>query len=463
MNVLLVANGFPPTARAGVEQYTHALARSLRESGHGVQVFCREASRQKTDYTVLDGEDEGIPVRRVVNNLMDAVRPEDFYRNPRIEGLFRKALAEWRPDIIHFQHVIGLSATLLPVAAELGTSHLLTLHDYWYMCPTVHLLDSAMQLCVGAHRGADCERCLGSVDAATRRLHRLSWYRRLKDSVPESWWDPAQRLATRALAAVPRAGPAAGDRRQGPAAAARVADMREYLASCPCFVAPSHFVRDAYAGFGLPSERIEVIPLGMNPAGGQSSVAEGQGAYGRPGLRVGYIGTLYPHKGVDILISAFRQVESPTARLAIHGYGSAEDPYPARLRALARGDRRITFMGPYDNRRVPELLAVTDVLVIPSRWHETFSIAAREALLAGVPVIASHVGAIPEVIRHEQNGLLVPPGDVAALASAIAQLAGDPGRVARLRPSGRLPVSSMADHASAMVRLYGRLIAGTYP
>ena len=464
MKVLQVANGFPPTARAGVEQYTYYLAHSLHELGHEVRLFCREAAPRQPEYSVLDGEVEGIQVRRVVNNLMDAAQPEDYYRNPRIDTLFREALSDFRPDIIHFQHVIGLSATLLGAAAELGIPHLLTLHDYWFICPTVHLLDGELRLCEGAHRGADCARCLGPLDGVTRRLHRWAWYRRLKAEVPEAWWNPVQRLAVRTAAAAPRRGPAAEGVGQPTAAETRVAHMRKYLEACPCLVAPSRFVRDVYAGFGVPAERIEVIPLGMDLAVWAADTAKSPpAAPGASGLRVGYIGTLYPHKGLDVLISAFRQVPMASARLAIHGYGSVEDPYPVRLQSLARGDNRIAFMGAYDNRRLPELLAGIDVLVIPSRWHETFSIVAREALLAGVPVIASRVGAIPEIIHHEQNGLLVPPGDVAALAAALTDLAVQAGRIARLRPSGPLPIFSIAEHTAAIVCLYDRLVAGKYP
>ncbi len=456
MKILQVTNGYPPTARAGVEQYTAQLSMQLSQRGHQVQVFCREGRADLPEYTIVNDSAGAISVRRVVNNLLDVVEPAGYYRNAVIEQIFSRTLEEFQPAIVHFQHVIGLSAALIDIAARAHVPFLLTLHDYWFICPTVHLLTTQMALCAGPHHGADCRQCLGPLDQMTRRLHRHGVYRQLKAEVPEGLWNPAQRLATRVLANLPRT---RGNRAAAPSSAApyqeRAAYMRDLLSRCNYLAAPSAFVRAAYADFGVPAQRIHVIPLGLDLELWNSRPAtparDGSGAH------FAYIGTWYPHKGVDVLIRAFRQVTVPQARLSIYGYGSAEDPYGATLHRLARGDPRIRFMGAYDNRQLPQLLAAVDALVIPSRWHETFSIAAREALLAGVPVIASAVGAIPEVIRPGENGLLVPPGDVAALAQALEDWAAG---LRRPRWAGPDPagIRSIAAHAAEIEALYDQIL-----
>jgi len=180
MKILQVTNGFPPTARAGVEQYTYLLSRTLRDSGHDVQVLCREEAHTLPERTILEDTVDGIPVRRVVNNFFDVVRFEQYYQNEGITTIFLETVEEMQPDIIHFQHAIGLSLTMLEAATETKIPFLLTLHDYWFICPIVQLLTTNLELCSGPHLGADCFDCMGPVDGFTRNVHRLPVYAQLK-------------------------------------------------------------------------------------------------------------------------------------------------------------------------------------------------------------------------------------------------------------------------------------------
>ena len=95
-------------------------------------------------------------------------------------------------------------------------------------------------------------------------------------------------------------------------------------------------------------------------------------------------------------------------------------------------------MGRFPRAALPDILAQVDLLVIPSRCFETYSLAAREALLAGVPVVASGLGALPEVIEDGVNGYLVPPGDVAALSQALGQAV---AHLPELRAAARASIS----------------------
>ena len=117
-------------------------------------------------------------------------------------------------------------------------------------------------------------------------------------------------------------------------------------------------------------------------------------------------------------------------------------------------------MDRYRQEDLPAILSNIDVIVIPSLWHETFSIVAREALLSGTPVVASEVGALPEVIEHERNGLLVPAGDVDALHGALQRLSVDHRLLDRLRDgalrsAGR--IKSIEDHVDEVNELYMKL------
>jgi glycosyltransferase involved in cell wall biosynthesis len=147
---------------------------------------------------------------------------------------------------------------------------------------------------------------------------------------------------------------------------------------------------------------------------------------------VGYTGQFIPRKGLDVLIRAAARVlpGRPDLEFVAVGWspaGSTVD-HQAGYEKLARDlgvGSRIRFVGFRDDVR-PAVVDF-DMLVLPA-WQDPFPRAVIEALALGVPVVASRVGGIPEIVEHDRHGLLVPPGDVDALASAIAALADDPGR-----------------------------------
>jgi len=153
-----------------------------------------------------------------------------------------------------------------------------------------------------------------------------------------------------------------------------------------------------------------------------------------PRPRIGYVGRLAPQKRAGLLVQAFGRMLQ-AAGLVVVGDG----PDAARVRRLAassaRADR-ITLAGFVQHTAVPGVLASLDVLVLPSVYEEMGSVLV-EAMAAGLPVVASDVGGIPEVVRHGETGLLVPPGDVDALTAALDRLVADPELRARLAAGAR--------------------------
>jgi glycosyltransferase involved in cell wall biosynthesis len=133
---------------------------------------------------------------------------------------------------------------------------------------------------------------------------------------------------------------------------------------------------------------------------------------------------LIPDKGVDVLVRALPALTSPLWRLSVVGEG----PQASELEALA-GDlgvkERVRFLGLRDD--VDRLLQGSDVLVHPAVWQEALGYTVLEGMSSAVPVIASRVGGIPELITDGENGFLVPPGDPEAIAEKLNLLASDPG------------------------------------
>jgi glycogen(starch) synthase len=143
--------------------------------------------------------------------------------------------------------------------------------------------------------------------------------------------------------------------------------------------------------------------------------------------RILFVGRMTPQKGVHTLMAAFQLLGNPAAQLVFVGDGSERGRLERRAQELML-DHRVHFLGFVAHDRIPGVLAGADVLVLPSLYEELGSIL-LESMQLGLPVVASRTGGTPDVISDGETGLLVPPGDASALASALDKILAD----ARLR------------------------------
>ncbi|MBX7253427.1 MAG: glycosyltransferase, partial [Candidatus Promineofilum sp.] len=169
----------------------------------------------------------------------------------------------------------------------------------------------------------------------------------------------------------------------------------------------------------------------------------------------GYIGGLSPQKGVHHLVAAVNRLPAAAVALSIYGDAGPFPDYVAGLRAAATHPG-IRFPGRLSRAALWPALGGLDVLVVPTLWYETYSLIAHEAFAAGVPVVASRIGVMAEVVRDGVDGLLFPSGDEAALAGILRALAERPERLAALR-AGIRPVPTLADHSRRLLSLYESL------
>lgn len=183
-------------------------------------------------------------------------------------------------------------------------------------------------------------------------------------------------------------------------------------------VAVSNYVlRRDIARFGVRPPFARRIYNGIDP---QRFSPPSGGRSGPPTALV--VASLIREKGIHILIDAFARIDVPEARLNVVGEG----PERERLEELARSrgiQSRVAFLGLRDD--VDGLLQGSHAFVHPCIWEEAFGYTLAEALASGCPVITSRIGATPEIVTENETGLLVPPGDVDALAAAIARVLGD--------------------------------------
>jgi glycosyltransferase involved in cell wall biosynthesis len=218
-------------------------------------------------------------------------------------------------------------------------------------------------------------------------------------------------------------------------------------------ITPSEFARTKFIEFGVAPERIIHIDHGFpdeyyTPADAKEP---------HQGIRFGYIGTWIPSKGLHVLISAFNKLHDPRAELLIYGKDVPYfeiNYYLDHIKSMARNER-IRFMGPYDNKDVLKILSAIDVAIIPSIWYETFSLTVHEAFLAGVPVIASDLGAMKEYV--EGRGLLFSVGDADDLARTIQRLLDKPELITNMR-STNVKTRLASENAADILDCYRELV-----
>ncbi|MDQ6897116.1 MAG: glycosyltransferase, partial [Actinomycetota bacterium] len=210
---------------------------------------------------------------------------------------------------------------------------------------------------------------------------------------------------------------------------------------------------------GFPG-RADLIPLGVDAAYFRRWAAADKTAHPRRSgaAVVGYAGRLASHKGVDVLLEAVAGM--PGVRLRVAGDG----PMAAALHERAQRDDlagRVTFLGAVHGSALAELYAGLDVLAVPSlttsTWVEQFGRVAVEAMAAGVPVVASDSGALPDVVG--EAGLLVAPGNASVLRAGLEEVLGDPDLTARLRLAGmrRATECDWESVADRYVEMYRRV------
>ncbi len=194
---------------------------------------------------------------------------------------------------------------------------------------------------------------------------------------------------------------------------------------------------------GIPARKVRLIPNGIPdpPApSGQGAGLRGELGLGPDVPLVGAVATYRPEKRLDLLIGAAAILarEQPALRMVIVGGPYNQDTSQGdRLKALAREQGvadRVTFLGFRSD--VPDLLRDLDVAVLCSD-REASPLAVIEYMAAGLPVVATRVGGIPEIVADGETGLLVEPDSADALAAAIGRVAGSPEEARRMGEAGR--------------------------
>ncbi|MCK5177456.1 MAG: glycosyltransferase family 4 protein, partial [Candidatus Aenigmarchaeota archaeon] len=187
--------------------------------------------------------------------------------------------------------------------------------------------------------------------------------------------------------------------------------------------APSQFVLDMHRKKGFfPNSKMIKLPLGIESKNNKPIKKN------YDNLNILYAGQLSKHKGIHILIEAFKQINNPKIRLNIVGKG----PDSEYFQKLADKDSRILFHGFVSDKKLNELYNFANIVVVPSRWYDNSPVVIYESFAHSNLVIGSNIGGIPELIENDKNGFLFEAGNIIELKDIFTNLINNPTKLKEL-------------------------------
>ncbi|MFK0111583.1 glycosyltransferase family 4 protein [Streptomyces sp. NPDC091217] len=205
------------------------------------------------------------------------------------------------------------------------------------------------------------------------------------------------------------------------------------LRSADAIITLTDRTRDLVIGTGADPQRVHTVPQPYDQESFQGPFSDPFPKIPRP--RIVFVGRFSPEKGVPVLVEALSRLRSP-AHLLLIGDGRGRSGVQKAIDRFGLGER-VTISGFVPHPTVASALANADVVALPSLFEEAGTVLV-EAMALGIPVVASDTGGIRNVTGDGNCGLLVPPGDPAAMASALDRVLGDAGLADQLSSAGRL-------------------------
>ncbi len=418
MKILQVTLGFPPYQTGGTVSLTYLLSKGLTKNMNTKVFVFSGGLPSNVPYMFREDNFENVRIRRihsVPSGYFDKKIPNvniQTYKNPYVERLFEGFLEEIQPDIVHFQHTIGLSESLIYLTLKRKLKPVVTIRDFWYLCPRAHLLKPNGEICYGPEYGLNCFYCQTKeiVNRQNTPLSKkicnalpfkipLTAKRYIKDTIEKRKYSKTVREYNKILPFI-----------------IRYYYVTEALKSTSYIISPSHFLKSSYVEkTGMKISNITIIPHGIIPFNIKKNKV-----FTEKQIRFGFIGLPGRYKGSHLLVKVFKKISPEIAKLVIWGKGWQE------ISKQIKSSENIILKGEYSLENLRKVFSSFDILIIPSICYETFSFVAHEAFYAKIPVIASNIGVFNEIIKHGKNGFLFKVNDTDSLYNCIKKIIDHP-------------------------------------
>lgn len=363
---------------------------------------------------------------------------EAEYRNNIAAQWFRGILSQFQPDVVHVYHLKNLSAAIIEVCIEQRVPVVFSATDFWLICPTTQLVLPDFTLCKGPQE--DMINCIKHLTALGTDLRIWS----ILKVIPSSFlykiiWGLKKTKQTNSTMI---------------ANVCAVMERQKYINKqmdrVDRILVTNHFMKDVLIRHRIRSELIQKIPFGIVSPNKSKFQIDPEAHK----IKIGFIGTLNYHKGAHILLKAIRCLSEEDS-LIVKVYGN-QDQFPLYVRLLkriAKGDQRIKFEGTFANHQIYRIMKGIDILVVPSIWYENTPLVILSAQAFGLPVIATDLGGINEIVTDRKNGFLFKRGDDHQLSKIIQTLIHDRSQLKRLSDNIDSP-KSMETYTDEIENIY---------
>lgn len=372
MKIIFTIHQFFPRHYTGTERYLLNLAKMMINFGHEVKIVTYMPY-------IIEGDDlvyhnnlaikeytyENIPVVALHFKGNEDYISFDF-QNDTIQQFFDKFLEKEKPDLLHIAHSMRMTSAFW-AAKKRKIKTVMTLTDYWIMCGKGTLIRNNETPCMSPKNGHNCQRyCYSHLELG--RLRK------------------------------------------------RIDQGRQMFRQADGIIASAEFLIKLYELNQYDVTKMHLIRHGFNYFDHFQSISQQKSET----FTFSCLGSLLPHKGVHLLIPAFRQLAMKQARLRIYGEPFLPE-YLKYLQELKGDDMRITFEGKYSLADTAHIHQISDVVAQPSVWYETYPLIGLTALAYGVPLIVPDTTGASELVTPGQNGYIFKFNDVNSLANTLKQ------------------------------------------
>lgn len=439
MKILQVLGWYQPENLGGTEVYVSALSKRLASRGHELLIAAPRAGANAEDAY----DHDGLSVYRYPTPARPTRAEAQGTSIIRGGERFHQRMKEFKPDVVHFHNLVtGIGLTELRAARDTGAKVVLTSHAsrLGFICQRGTLMRWGERPCDGLLEVRKCSAC----ELQNRGLSKQT--ATLISRTPV-------RLSRFLGNSESRIGTAAGM----PDLISRNKRMHaEMLALVDSFVVLTSWAARIVELNGIPAGKLVVNRLGISQPPGIRKPPPASRPTVRP-VTIGYLGRFETVKGVYPLAAAIERLpKSVDCRFEFRGpvLTAAERLIHEELKARLASDPRVRFEPAVKSSEVAGILASYDVLCCPSECAEGGPTVAIEAHSVGTPVIGSRIGGLAELVSDRVNGRLSEPGDVAALAQILEEVATSPEQTIDTWREQLPPARTMDDVTSDYLRLY---------
>ena len=387
---------------------------------------------------------------------------------PAMDRLIDRALADFAPDVLNLQEFLGLPSSIVDIAHARGVPVVMTLHDYFPLCPTVKLFDADGRVCMRRDPAPECVRCCRDAPLGTRHIREMTVafeLQRAGRALPRLR-GTALRTLSRLLPRMPSGLPIdtraqASDAPPAPESAYRRRRQVNLarLSRIDVLIGASTRITEIYKQLGVPGARLRTVHLvaghiaRLRPRAIESPP--------RPVRFVTLAGAQNEEKGASVLVDALRRLSAgaPAGDYAVDVHGLVDDRIRDELERLSA----VRIHGRYDPEALDSILDSPHVGIVPSVWEDTYPHAGLELLAKGIPVIGNARGGIPDYTIPGQTGWLNRSCSGAELAEIMAGVIADPAQVVRLNRSIRERrdelVKPLERHLDELDEIYREVLA----